>query len=612
MGSATALLEREILEMVHAMSKTLIEPMSVNIFEQEKEEVKKTYSKYGDRSSLLQTGKKINEMIFHDSPKRVLSVTKQIELLFGVLKNVPDKRTRYISIAQKVEIPKSILEEEYIEIQSKTPEKRTFVKDTNYVTFDLQKVEDMDDLTSLHDCMFDSGYDGFHYYLDFVINGNEKQKELVNKYGEIKVRRQYYVYFETLAHTFKPYARAIKYTNKDYKGKKDVYLGTSTTIQKRRLTNLVSELSLNFTELDYYKMDEYKDFSQQEMKELVFAELDKHNFPRPTEIWMPRGLQLIWKITPIPSYHHNHWVIVQRKIFDILKKFNADPAVVTDRVRLLRMIGSVHSKTGKNIHGLTFTDDRYDFWDLFETTCPQEFADLEKRRKKALEIAAKTKDKPFTLIEGNNALKRPKKDAKEETWFTGSHKVGNIIHAEYLQDVKNLVVARNGEMTGTREIVCFLVRYWTLCITGSELKAINEMKNIFYAMSINGSYTFDEILTLTSSSESAYTRWKEDWKKGYNYSGKRLVELLDITPNEQRELKKIMAPDEADRRRKIRDKKKDKARYNVTHEKTRKAIIDATEQNPGLPSYKIAKIVKEILGKCSKNTVEKVWLENGK
>ena len=57
-----------------------------------------------------------------------------------------------------------------------------------------------------------------------------------------------------------------------------------------------------------------------------------------------------------------------------------------DAVRYLRAVGSVHARTGKKITGITFTNDRYNFVELFKEFC---FEDWDKEQQKQKEIKNK-------------------------------------------------------------------------------------------------------------------------------------------------------------------------------------------------------------------------------
>jgi Spy/CpxP family protein refolding chaperone len=584
-------------------NSSVVKPTNITKLEQRKEFEKDIYKSWGDRKDLFEIGKKVNEMVYYEKPKRFYAGDKQVKILFGFNENRPDRRTPHFIVAEKGTYNKRINKSEYNEILTNNPTRKTFMKTTPSLTFDFKKIEDLDDMTFIGDNTFFGSLDAFECYEVFVVNGTKKHQEMAKKYGEIHEHNTYYVEFPTMKHSFKRFPAAYKYTTIDTKGHIDCYFCTSTTYKRQRKTEFVTEISLCFTELDYYKLDKYKNHTNQEMLGLVLTKLIENDFPIPTEVIFSRGLQLLWKISPLPSYQAKNWEIVQRKIYNLLKEFGSDSAVVTDTVRLLRLAGTIHSGTDKSIFGYSYTEDRYDFMDLLKTTCYEEYEDLLERRAKAIEIAKKNKNKPkLSVIKGNQSTKA----VSYEDSLNGNQKAGNAIHMAYLKDLISLIGIRNYEMVGLREISCFLTRYWSLCVTGSKVKALNEMKNVFYSVGANQRYTFEEMITLTSSAEKAWGNWQEDWKKGYNYSNRRLVELLDITREEEKQLKKIMSEREAAERKKVRDKNKKRNKYRQQgmlereeyvkqmHDKTDNHLFNlkqALEQNPKAKRQELAELL---------------------
>ncbi|SED18154.1 hypothetical protein, partial [Paenibacillus sp. GP183] len=181
-----------------------------------------------------------------------------------------------------------------------------------------------------------------------------------------------------------------------------------------------------------------------------------------------------------------------------------------------------------------------------------------------------------------------------------------------LTDITMLVHLREGKVYGFREKICFMTRYWKLCLTNSDVKAVHAMHDIFTAMDIRGDYSFEDIVVYSRSAVSAWEKWKEFWRKGYNYHQKTLIEFFNITPEEQRHMTFLMNEEEATRRNKERDQKYQsrirKSNGAVTHDQTKFMILEVIKENPEMKDYKVAEIVKEKLGKCSEMTVKKVRL----
>ncbi|MFJ7680435.1 hypothetical protein ACIQXQ_20690 [Peribacillus sp. NPDC097198] len=590
-----------------------------SFFEEQKlkiEEIKK--SSWGNRDHLNQLGTLIEDMKWHDKPIRFFSPLKQMELYFGWMKDgVGDYRTRRIIGAKLDDYFVPINEEEYEKIKNEGKKEIRF-KTKHALEFDLSSVPV--DHPYHFGCML-SMYPE-ESYIDWVVNGDESKKEFVSQYGTIKEIKIPMVKQRKMTHKFYTPSKAKRFIVRDFKGKKDSYYNTSMTYQIpskrdfRRLGERVTEFCLLFSEIDFYKEKAYKHMKQKDVLQLIYKELDEHGFPRPTEVVYPRGLHLVWKINPIPSYRSWEWVMMQKKIHSILKPFGSDAQTVTDKVRLLRLVGTIHSKTGKKIWGQSYTDDRYSFDELIGKFCSEEVEKEKKKREKNRKRYEKSLEKKFEVIEGGKRVLKQASISKEKPLHDSNY-VGNIIHEKYRRDLVHLINLREGNMDGYREFCCFLMRYWTLCITdGQTVKAIREMEKLYYSMDIKGDYTLQEIISYTKSAERGFKLWKKNWRNGYSYRNDTLVEKLDITKEEQKSMWIMMDEEETKRRERERDytkkKEKRKASGSVGNDELREEIIRVTEENPGMKSYKVAELVKKKMGKCSKNTVEKVWARETK
>ena len=569
---------------------------------------------FGDRDHLFEIGKPINDVIWHTKPKQFRSGRKQIELYFGWMVENTDYRTRRVILANLYQYFKTISELDFdnlTDLQKDTCQ-RVDIPTLTFNPWDIPR-----DHPLLDQALFSMNpVDDYVYFME---EGTDEQKTFAEIYGTFGIEKTYSQKKLGMNHRFYTYKRAVKYGAREFKGRKNGYICTSVVYVNKarneyiRNQHRVTEFSLLFAELDYYKNSIYTGKSKQEMIKLIHQELDEHGFPYPTEIIFSRGLQLMWKISPIPEHRRLEWEILQKKIHEMLEKFEPDFRTTTDKVRLLRLVGTTHEKTGKRIFGYTYTDDRLLFDDLLHTYCSDELDAFEAERKKRLDKARKSvekKKRDLKVIPGKKNVKTPLQEDNSSVHYVGNR----AFHEKYLADVKNLVVLRNGKLSGYREFICFLVRYWTLCITGSDLKAIREMEKVFGMMDIESKYTFNEIIAYTSSAVKAHDKWKKNVYQGYNYKSTTLVKKLDVTPDEERTMMKIMSEEEAARRSKKRDvvkkRTKRKAQGLVSHDELHQAILQVTEENPDMKSYKVAELVREKVGKCSKNTVEKVWKEN--
>lgn len=544
--------------------------------------LKEVNKEWGDRSYLNKLGKPIKEMNWYEKPKRILSPKVQMEKYFNWFDTVKDNRTRRIITAEFVHYYEEIYEDEYHLVKDK---RETVVEVKKGLYFDMGRVPLDHPLEFSAKFIGQGPIDTYKYWFE---ENDEEHIEFAKEYGIIQEFTTYKLKKTVPSHRMYNRYGLDKYLYKHYAGKFDSYFNTSMTYQilkdKKavRQGGRVTEYCLLFSELDFYKMAKYKGISQKKMLEMVYKALDEAGFPRPTEVVFPRGLHLVWKINPIPSYRYDEWMMLQLKLHSILVEFGADSQVVTDRVRLLRLVGTIHSKTGKKIWGESFTDDRYLFDEIFDLFCKEEWEKEKEKRKKrrlkhlqALQNGFEKENKNKTNKNKNNTTRQKRKEKKDHT----SHYVGNLIHEKYLKDLIKLIDLRDGYMDGYREFCCFLVRYWVLCITeGDDEKAIEEMQKVYDSMSIDGAYTWSEIISYSQSAVKGYERWSKNIKKGYNYSNDTLAFKLDITSDEQKQLDILMGKSETARRERERDmmKKRDK-RKSVSQEEHQQQLEESKE-----------------------------------
>lgn len=527
-------------------------------------------SRYGSRKEMYQSGKSLSEMVFLDKPKQYRSGNKQIEDLQSYNKNRSDKRRVYIATAQKKEVPVTIKldritfdimlnakdEKDYYEQIKKSDfyanvpwedfkcppyikglsEQQVKEIREGYLLLDVFAIDNEEHmeylLERLDDDLFGSLI-GDYNYERLIKNGNSKDRKLAKKYGEI---REYTIYEiettqEKMPHWFSTYEKAIKETSRRYHGENDCYVAAATLIEFKRQQRVIAEISQLYVDIDYYNVDAYKHMKPMEVIELCEKDLEEAGIPKFTNAEISRGFNLKWKMSPIGYHRRGQWLELQERIYEVLEKYGADYSVTTDAVRLSRLVGSKHSKTGKMIYGIKFSDDRYNFEKFFETVLPERWEQILKSREKAKELA----NKKYQLIQGGKAEEKPNKGENVvlDNTITPLHIKQNYKHIHYIRALEELVGYREGMMTGHREVSVFLYRYWWLCLTGNKLKALNKAKDLYFAMNIEGVYSWDEMVRLTASAETAWESWKKNASKGYNYKPKTLINLLKITKEEQ-------------------------------------------------------------------------------
>ncbi|MCU4954498.1 hypothetical protein OCD81_27875 [Bacillus paranthracis] len=495
-------------------------------------------------------------------------------------------------------------------------------------------------------------------YIDLFVNATDEQRKriLEDSSVEIKmVRMQKQRTKDVMCSIFLTYRYALRTMKQYTENREKQYLLTnpvyvkSNEQQGRRITERITEYHMLFCDVDFYSehaLPKYRNMKAHEIEKLITAKLESVNFPKhAVTISGGKGIQLEWLFAPIAQYKREEWRFLMKYLHELLSEFGADPNALDD-VRILRAVGSIHEKTGKKVVGTYHTSDRFIFDEVFNNHCSFAWRKHLKEQEEAKQKALLEKEKEFKkaweerrklrlwmqeqgyLDENFNKTDLYDKSKRKSKFRLITDKVKandwNYRHANMAAGIFWLTKVRKGNMEGHRTSACFLVRYYTLCIrNGDDTAALEEMRKL-YNMFLYNEVSFEEMKEATNSAVTGYKRWVKNNRKGYNYKTTTLIKKFNISDEEMKEMRYIVTKERSQELKREYDRayheknyevqyaKKKEKKGIVSHDETRQAIIEETEKNPNLPSYKIAKLVKARLDKCSKNTVEKVWKEIGK
>ncbi|WP_278548872.1 DNA-binding response regulator [Paraclostridium bifermentans] len=294
------------------------------------------------------------------------------------------------------------------------------------------------------------------------------------------------------------------------------YISQNTFYKPQRRIENIKELRAVYIDIDCYNSKYTKDAVQ------YFLEHDLYGYkiPRPNYlIDSGRGLYYIVLIKPVPSMALPLWYAVQRYLFNTLKEFGAD-ANALDPTRVLRIVGTMNSKSGTSVKVLDEYDYEYSLREIQEGYLP--------------EISPKkTKSKG-----------RPKKMVSLFTEYS--------LYYARLMDISKICELRNYDVEGHREVILFLYRYYSACFTEDSEEALRR------ASELNSMFTKplpkNEVIRDTKSATKAYEN------KLYKYTNAKLIQILDITLDEQKYLRAIISGKEKYRRSAEEQKAKKKAK----------------------------------------------------
>ena len=377
----------------------------------------------------------------------------------------------------------------------------------------------------------------------------------------------------------------------------DVFFSQNTFYKPQRTIENIRQLKSLYVDLDCYLFNYDPDWILGKLELEYFNEA----IPEPNIIlFSGQGLVLIWLLEPVPYKALPLWQAIQNYMIRELKSLGGD-SKAADAARVFRLPGTTSSKNGNQVKAIYRHDHHYELRQIQHDYLPEltpKKAKTPGRKKKVLHL--------FNIY---------------------------TLHHARLQDLRKLIQLREGDMEGIREITCFLYRYWNCCYLEDHIAA-EEL-----TIELNDSFTkplpLKEVIKATKSAEKAWqaksSKEADEIAKakgypgaGYNISNKKLIEWLDISPQEQEHMKTIIGPQEKKRRNTIAKKEarrqagmRPMEEYNQVRRSQKEEVIAQAVaiylDNPQISNRKLAAMIgksesyirkykQEILKAISKQT----------
>lgn len=354
----------------------------------------------------------------------------------------------------------------------------------------------------------------------------------------------------------------------------DVYYSQNSFYKPQRRIDNIRQLRSLYVDLDVYNLGLTPEWVLGKLEFEYFGQA----IPEPNMIiFSGRGLVLIWNIEPIPYKAMPLWRAVETFFVEQLKEVGADTKA-TDPARIFRLAGTINSKNRAIVTTEYRHDHRYDIHQLQYDYLPE----LSPKK-----LAVKKKGRKSKVIRMFNTY---------------------TLHLSRARDIAKLVELRQGAVEGFRETILFLYRYWTCCFTNDPDRALED------TLSLNSEFLLplpaSEVASATKSAEKAWEA-KSDAKAnelakslgypgaGYNIPNSKIIEWLDISPEEQEQLSSIIGAVEKRRRNTIAKREQRRAQgviprdQYLAQEAEQKQermlpIIEAIRQNPGISQRALA------------------------
>lgn len=318
----------------------------------------------------------------------------------------------------------------------------------------------------------------------------------------------------------------------------NIYLSPNSFYKPKRAIENVRKLNSLYIDLDYYKLDKFKELSNEQIIWILENDYFNKEVPEPNFIVLTgRGLAIYWLIEPVPYKALPLWNAVQKHFLERLKDIGADENSI-DSARVMRLAGAKNQKNGTDTELLLYNDEaRYRLKDIQENYLPRLT--------------------PYIKQPGQKSKGRKAKVVNFYTVYS--------LHYARLRDIVTLQKIREGYCrnedgqlieTGQREFMCFLYRYWSCCYESDKKNALNNV--LEFNKEFKNPLSENEVIKQTKYAENGYDKWLLDSpngtysRGGYNYKNDTLINKLNITSDEMKELETIIDKNEVKRRTNIR------------------------------------------------------------
>jgi hypothetical protein len=224
----------------------------------------------------------------------------------------------------------------------------------------------------------------------------------------------------------------IEHVSDSLSGLSDTYFSQSSFILKNRQAVNLANLGCSFVDIDCYNID------QASTDEFVSRLVDRATFmgiPAPSYIIASgRGLYLKWLYkAPLSAANLNPWKALQATLVNLYKSLGADMAA-RDSARVLRLVGTVNSKSQSPVKPVWCSGIRYDFQDLLNCALLADVPDM-------LLCESRDKDSAAELIEMDASLSEDERAALILTQKAASKSKAD--EARQVRQLKRLEMLKN-------------------------------------------------------------------------------------------------------------------------------------------------------------------------
>lgn len=354
----------------------------------------------------------------------------------------------------------------------------------------------------------------------------------------------------------------------------DTWLSQAEFIKpNRRVVNL-ARIGLLFVDLDTYRKPWAEGRSPDELANAVLYFCAQDGIPLPSLlVFSGRGLQAKWLLDgTIPRRALPRWNACQAHLVDRLSELGADVAA-KDASRVLRLVNTVNSKSHevcRVVHVENGSDGqpvRYSFEFLAETLLPVARWDLEKNRQDKAERRGK---RQLKLLSGGQPGNLRSLSPRQLAW-------------DRMEDLRLLSGLRGGVEEGERmKHLFWRLNFLLLSGATNSSQMYYEASALAREIGPTWGYRGKELMTLYSKSK-AYEAGEKVTFGGQQYSplytpkNDTLINLFEITDDEQRKLRTIICKNISAERHRDRERLRRRSAGTVDREAYLEAVQECSD-----------------------------------
>lgn len=305
----------------------------------------------------------------------------------------------------------------------------------------------------------------------------------------------------------------IEINSEEYKNKKDIYYTPNTFNSPiKREREYLWQLHRFYIDIDHKKGTAPIDHF--EVVGAVEQLVEEKKIPQPTEyINSGRGIHIYWDINDSHIMLLDLWEKIENYLFNTIKELERSiknisvDSRVKDPTRLLRFPGSINSKSNSKCYSMLKNEENiYNIFDL----------------KKA-------------YIKTN----RQYKNNKSKIAYLPTKNLYTL-NMSRIEDFKQIVSLRNGEVKGYRNTLIMLYSYHYRLVNEITVEELIKVTKEFNK-SFKEPYKAKELISVCRSVNRTVKHFQEDNSKGYKFTNKYIINALDLEEQEQEQLLTIIS-----------------------------------------------------------------------